>query len=357
MCSCFTLSPSNLAFRAFAIAFVNVVLAAIATVVRNPVPEKPPNPLHRSMVINPAHLRRRKQHMKNKVIALLAMLSLSGLSFAQSITGLGIASQYNNWRTYGTINLVAGANPLVPISPCVAVATGVNAVAASTPIRIYDPGNPSVDETITPTAIVVGSTCTATLTTANAHPQPWYIASGTYGLQDAINAVGQTSVLNAIVVDSKWHLAGGGASTIYNLTLGNPNLTIEDTSFKPELAYRWNGTHYVPNFSIDGIASPTLAAGAAAGTSPTVSNNAGSSGNSMTANVTTGTATTTGTLFTETVATAPPGGGILNCAVQSVGANNFPVPITWTATTTVLTVTVASAPPVSTAYIFNATCN
>ena len=65
--------------------------------------------------------------------------------------------------------------------------------------------------------------------------------------------------------------------------------------------------------------------------------------------MTTGTATTTGTLFTETVTASA---GNLNCVVQAVGAN-IPPAFTVTGTsTTVVTIAVAVAPAVSTAYIF-----
>jgi hypothetical protein len=277
---------------------------------------------------------------------------------AQTVTHLGVASQFNNWKVQGNQNLAVGSNTLVSFSPCLVTAGGTNfnAVAASTPIKIYDPGNTAADEVITPTAIVAGSTCTATLSPSNAHTMPWYIGSGTAGLQEALNAVALTSALNVIELDSVYHAFGGGAATAY-AAAGNANVTLTDVTIAPPVSYRWNGTHYVPNYSINNIASPTLAAGAAAGSSPTTSNNAGSSGNIMTANVTTGTATTTGTLFTETVGTASPGGGNLNCTVQSVGANNFPVPITLSASTTVLTATVATAPTASTAYVFNVGCN
>lgn len=291
---------------------------------------------------------------KQIVVGIIALSAAAG--FAQTVTHQPIASQYGQWTVLGSQNLAASANPLVSFTPCAisAGATQFNAIAASTPIKIYDPGNPSVDEVVTPTAVVVNSNgCTATITPSNAHTQPWYIGSGSYGLQEAINANTLTGQVNTVVLDSAWHAAGGGAAQIQNAT-GTGTLSLLDVSAAPNISYKWTGTHYQPIYSLNGIGNPTIAAGAAAGSSPTVANVAASSGNSITANVTTGTATTTGTLFTETVGTAAAQN--LVCTVRSVGAN-IPTAFTWTsASTTILTVTVASAPAVSTAYVFNIQC-
>lgn len=289
--------------------------------------------------------------IKKLVIALLCFPLIGS---AQTTTHNAVASQFNNWRVYGSVNLAASANPLVAFTPCQLSAGGYtfNALSASTPIKIYDPGNPSVDEVVTPTSIVVNSNgCTATITPSNAHTTPWYISSGTFGLQEAINANVLSGQMLTVSLDSTWHAAGGGASTWYS-AVGNATTALIDVTMAPTVTLKWNGTHYVPTYSLNGL-SASIAVGAAAGTSPTVSNNTGGSGNLITANVTTGTATTTGTLFTETVTASA---GNLNCTIQSVGANNFPVPISYTSTTTVATFTVATAPTASMAYIFNIQC-
>lgn len=293
--------------------------------------------------------------MVRKIV--IALLCLPLIGSAQTITKAGVATQFNQWRVQGNQNLIASANPLVSFTPCLVQGGGsqFNAISASTPIKIYDPGNPAIDEVVTPTAIVVTSNgCTATITPSNAHTQPWYVGSGTFGLQEAINATVATGVLNTVVLDSAWFNAGGTATTV-NLAAGSPYVSILATSITPYPTYRWNGTHYIPTYSLLGIALPTIAAGAAAGTSPTVTTAAGSSGNIMTANVTTGTATTTGTLFTETVGTVPASGN-MDCTVQSLGAN-VPPAFTVSITGGVLTVAVAVAPTVSTAYVFGVACN
>jgi hypothetical protein len=294
--------------------------------------------------------------MQRKIAVVLFLLGAAAAGQAQTLTKAGIATQFNQWKALGTTNLVAGANTLVPIASCAISAGSVNtyALAASTPIKINDPGNPAIDEIITPTVVVQGGACTATFTTTNAHPAPWYITSGTFGLQEAINATVATGVMNTVVIDSAWFNAGGTAKTIYGAA-GSPYVSLLATSLTPYPTYRWNGTNYIPTYSLLGIALPATGAGAAAGSSPTVTTSTGSSGNIWTANVTSGTATTTGTLFTETVGTAPPSGN-MQCTLQSVGANTPPA-FTVSITGGVLTASVAVAPAVSTAYVFAGACD
>lgn len=294
-----------------------------------------------------------------KLLAYLAAFgSLSLTCMAQTVANQPIASQFNNWQAFGSQNLVAGANTLVSISPCSQSAGGVNfyAVAASTPIYIHNAGSPTTDEIATPTSVVQGGTCTMSVTVTNAHPTPWYITSGSFGLQDAINSTLLTGQINPIILDTKWHQFAGSQQTAYNAA-GAYNAPLLDVTIAPSVAFRWNGTHYIQTSAPNGFTA-TLAAGAAAGSSPTVSNATGASGNLIVANITTGTATTTGTLFTETVTASPNSSGNISCTARSVGANAFPVVLTQTpASTTVATFTVAVAPPVSTAYVFAISCN
>jgi hypothetical protein len=290
--------------------------------------------------------------MIRKILAAFALLSTA--AFAQNVTGSGVASQFNQWQASGSVNLVAGANPLVTVSPCQAVAGGKNfpVLTASTPIKIVDPNNPSIDEVLTPTSITGG--CTATFTTANAHTTPWYITSGTCGLQEAINNVAQSGVLNSIILDYKFHAFGCGQSTVYGAA-GSANVSLVDVTISPNSAYRWNGTNYLSSYSYN-TGSLTVAAGAAAGTGPTIANTTNGTANSWTVTLTTGTSPTTGTLFTETFGTAFPTGGA-NCVVQSVGANSSPALTVAATSTTVETISVTTAPTAATQYIFNGTCN
>ena len=290
--------------------------------------------------------------MRLKSLLSLAVIGLL-IPLCPAQTRLVVASQFSNWRAAGSVNLIAGANANITVSPCQVVGGGINfnALAASTPIKIVDPNNPSIDEVLTPTSV---SGCTGTFTTSNAHPTPWYIISGTQGLQEAINNGAQTGVMNVVQLDTTFFQFGGSASTIYAAT-GSPYLGISALPSLPNATWRWNGTHYISTYSLLGITAPTLAAGAAAGSSPTVANSPASNGNVWTASVTTGTATTTGPLFTETVATPPPSGNA-NCTVQSIGTNT-PPPFTVGISAGVITVTTGTtAPTTATVYLFGGVC-
>ena len=92
-------------------------------------------------------------------------------------------------------------------------------------------------------------------------PPPGYIISGSGGLQEAINNTAASGVLNVVDLDAAWHNSGFGASTIY-AAAGNANVALSDGSIAPSSVWKWNGTHYVPTYSLNGL-SATIAAGAA----------------------------------------------------------------------------------------------
>ena len=293
------------------------------------------------------------------VIAALCLIPVVGQ--AQTVEHFGLASQFNNWQAnaqsgpYSNNTLVAGANT-VSVNPCSVQGDPNHQIpvfAASTPVRIVDLGTPSLTETVTPSTVTNGG-CTATFTTTNAHGSNYIFKSGTFGLQEAINAYAQTGALNVIELDTVSHAAGGGSLTLYNAA-GNANVNLTDVTLAPSSTYRWNGSHYLSSYTYN-AGSVTAAAGAAAGTSPTIANSGNATANIMTVSLTTGTSPTTGTLFTETFGTAYPTGGA-NCVVASVGANPGP-PVTATATsTTVETFSVAVAPTASLPYVYNISCN
>ena len=208
-------------------------------------------------------------------------------------------------------------------APCQAFAGGRQfaALAASAPVRIVD-GATGNYETVTPSSVVVSATgCTATLAPANTHPVPYRIVSGSAGLQEAINATKLSGTFKA-----------GGSSAIIANAIGSTNLALVGSDACAVRLVRWNGTNYVTNSTNTGGAKPTAAAGAAAGTSPTISDTG--NGNSLSVALATGTATTTGTLFTATWTASQFGTGVApNCTVTSVG-NNSPVAFTYAASTT-----------------------
>jgi hypothetical protein len=299
--------------------------------------------------------------MHKTAIATIALAA--SMAGAQTVTHQIVASQFSQWRIAGTAALTTGANAVVPFSPCAVSAGGTNfqAVTNGVALKIVDPANPSVDEVVTPSSVVVSpGNCTASITTVNAHPLPYYFISGTQGLQEAIDANALSGQSNVVILDRLFHQLGGGAITAYSAA-GKGNLSLLDVTVSPYASFRWNGSNYAGNYtSPQGTVLPTLAAAAAAGTSPTVSNVPGSLVNLLQASVTTGTSTTAGALFTETYPATGSFTSAANCTVQSVGASTppaFTVADTYNGSNeALLTVSVASAPAASTTYLFNITC-
>jgi O-antigen ligase len=112
-----------------------------------------------------------------------------------------------------------------------------------------------------------------------------------------------------------------------------------------------------PQFIVSGSA-PSIAAGAAAGTGPTATITAGGNNEDHVVNLTTGTATTTGTLatvtFSTTLSAAP-----IGCQMTARNAATAPTMTsvyTGAPSTTTYTISTATALNASTAYVFTMHC-
>lgn len=92
------------------------------------------------------------------------------------------------------------------------------------PIRIVD-SNPSLSETVTVTSVkTAGSGCLINVSPSNPH-QNFYLATGTAGLQEAINFAGSQAY--TVIVTPDFTRMGGETSTITS-AVPNPNVTILD---------------------------------------------------------------------------------------------------------------------------------
>lgn len=235
------------------------------------------------------------------------------------------------------------------------------------PVAILD-ANPTLSEIVTPTSTIQSTaTCGFSAATVNQHVS-FTLQDGTAGLQTAVATQLQGQPPVNVMLDQYWYetvFALPGMPTPESLikaATGNTGVQIVDTTTSPWTYWRWRSdlTAYAAVSLTGGTAAPTAAAGAALGTSPTGPTNTGD-GNTFSVATTSGTATTTGVLFTETWATSaaflyPP-----SCRVWSSGTNPFTAfttAVTYVGTThAVLTVTATSAPAVSTAYAFKVVCN
>jgi hypothetical protein len=171
------------------------------------------------------------------------------------------------------------------------------------PVFIQD-NNASQSEVITPSVYLAPTpqSCGPSLSALNTHTT-FSLQSGTGGLQEAINTVGgfTASYPTVVFLTPEWYklvtgissqnstLAAITPATIIAAAKGSVTAIVTDVTTAPPTQYVWNGTAYASGtqYWVKG-AAPTLAAGAGAGTSPTIA----ITGNSVsgTVTLTTGTA-------------------------------------------------------------------
>ena len=77
------------------------------------------------------------------------------------------------------------------------------AFSAGTPIKIVD-GNPSLTEVATPSSVYIG-VCSVNMATPYNHVPPFYLTSGTGGLQEAITANQTNDGPNIILLNAEWY--------------------------------------------------------------------------------------------------------------------------------------------------------
>ncbi len=157
-------------------------------------------------------------------------------------SGQIIAAQYGEFRVSG---LSAGGFSFPPAT-CQVSAGGRNfaAFSAGAPIKIVD-SNPNLTEVAMPTSVYIGA-CSVNMATVYSHVPPYYLTSGTGGLQEAITANQTVYGPNNIVLDTEWYrlIAPGNAAGIIAAVHGIPDLGLEDITTTPNTFYQWNGSQY-----------------------------------------------------------------------------------------------------------------
>lgn len=165
---------------------------------------------------------------------------------AQNVESQIIAAQYGSWQVVGY------APSTYTFAPNTCRVQGgasfFNAFSVGVPIRIVD-GNPSLSETVTPSAVTINNTtCAITISPAHQHNLPFYLTSATGGLQEAINAAHTEPAVNTVILDTTFYTLVGASnvsSTIYAAS-GYTQLGLVDVTQTPYVWYGWNGSHYVP---------------------------------------------------------------------------------------------------------------
>jgi parallel beta-helix repeat protein len=196
-----------------------------------------------------------------QLLAALFMAAAAAIFFAahlqaQNIEGQIIASQFGEFQVPG---LTPGALQFSPAS-CQVSGGGKNfpAFSAGVPIKIVD-ANPALNEIDTPTAVFI-TTCAVSMATTHLHSPPFYLTSGTGGLQEAINngevkGGGQ----NTIILNQDWYglVAPGNPATVIASVHGNSNMSLVDVTVTPYNFYTWNGTQYVIDAFAGGLIPST----------------------------------------------------------------------------------------------------
>jgi hypothetical protein len=179
--------------------------------------------------------------MKKVLLVVISLACCFSPAWGQN-AGQIIAAQYGEFQVGGST--IGGF--YFPPATCQVTAGGknFNAFSAGTPIKIVD-GNPSLTEVATPTSVFI-NVCSVNMATAYNHVPPYYLTSGTGGLQEAITANQTVNGANTIVLNADWYglVAGQNAANIIASVHGIADLGLVDVTTAPNTYYQWNGTQY-----------------------------------------------------------------------------------------------------------------
>ncbi len=179
--------------------------------------------------------------MKKTLLAVLTIVTGFPHAQAQS-AGQIIAAQYGEFRVTGST--IGGFS--FPPATCQVSGGGQNFAAFSvgTPVKIVD-SNPNFTEVASPSSVYI-SACSINMTTVYNHVPPFYLTSGTGGLQEAIRANQTTNGPNTILLNTEWYklIAPGNAASIIASVQGIADLGLQDITTTPNTFYQWNGSQY-----------------------------------------------------------------------------------------------------------------
>jgi hypothetical protein len=140
-----------------------------------------------------------------------------------NVAGLLYAANFAHW----TVSPTPEGNRWSNAGQCYGTSGGIvfPLFATTAPIQIVDLANSSNTETVTPTlASYSGSGCSVALPATHAHTN-YYLQSGTFGLQEALNYAG--SGYYEVVLTPDWTTLGGTTTLATAATKGT-NTTILD---------------------------------------------------------------------------------------------------------------------------------
>jgi hypothetical protein len=179
--------------------------------------------------------------MKKLLLLVLATVPCFIAVQAQN-AGQIIAAEYGEFKVSGS----SSGGFSFPPATCQVTGGGRNfaAFSAGTPVKIVD-SNPNLTEVATPSSVYIGA-CSLNMATVYNHVPPFYLTSGTGGLQEAINANQTNDGPNTIVLNAEWYklISPGNAASVIASVHGIPDLGLEDVTTAPSTFYQWNGSQY-----------------------------------------------------------------------------------------------------------------
>lgn len=194
--------------------------------------------------------------------ALAILLLLSGVR-AQSadflkprMGGVAVASQYGEWvlRTASPVSAPGQATVALPTGNAVLPdSSAFQPLTPGSPIRIVDG---AATETVIPESVqgcgLNSNVCSFTAIFQYAHPGAVPIASGTFGLQEAIQAMRASG--GTVVLTPEWQ----GTAGMITGANGADNVVIRDERDGSETWYTWAGGEYVADFGLtaQGVTQP-----------------------------------------------------------------------------------------------------
>lgn len=164
-------------------------------------------------------------------------------NFAQALVlGVAIASEFGRWA-FRSLNGVTAGDQNVELDYAQITlpdSSLLMPLATNAPLLIQD-GTAANDETVTPSSVSAAlwlPSPSFAATFANSHLGRFVISSGTYGLQEAINAMRGAG--GQVLVTNDWN---GTTLMITNAT-GATNVSVRDIRDGNEVVYSWDGSHY-----------------------------------------------------------------------------------------------------------------
>lgn len=182
-----------------------------------------------------------------------ALFALQGFAFAQTTDyklNQFYPSDFNTWTAVGTNTLSGTGSKTVIVSGPTAVITANGGTRfnpfVTNDTLIVDTGTANQETvTITGTSCNPPGTCSFTASFSNAHTARYNLNSGTYGLQEAVNAAAASSNGGVVWVQPSYP---GTTSMITGLVAGNANVLVVDRRAGAWTPYVWSGSAYVASF-------------------------------------------------------------------------------------------------------------